>query len=111
MLAVRRLCTSKCACQVGRGCKCRLGGVDPPRQSRCDLLRQPTIAVRVAESHKGTVAGVVGRGPAYATAFVVELKLGARGLGVEHLANLDAESDELIVRGRDIGNDQIQAFG
>jgi hypothetical protein len=30
---------------------------------------------------------------------------------VEHLANLDAESDELIVRGRDIGNDQIQAFG
>ena len=41
---------------------------------------------------------MIGRGPADATARAVGLELSARRPGVEHLADLDTEGDELVAR-------------
>ena len=86
-------------------------GVDAPGQPRRDLLEQPAVAVRVAERGERAVAGVLGRGAADATARAVGLEPSARRRVVEHLADLDAARGELVARGLDVGDDQVQALG
>ena len=111
MLAVGGRRAPHRARQVRGGCECRLSGVDPAGQPRRDLLQQPAVAVRVAERGEGAVAGVIGRGPADATARAVGLELSARRPGVEHLADLDTAGDELVARSLDVGDDQVEALG
>ena len=89
----------------------RLGGVDPAGQPGRDLLQQPAVAVRVAERGERAVAGVIGRGAADAAARAVGLELSAGRPGVEHLADLGTAGGELVARGLDIGDDQVQALG
>src|SRR6516225_12278046 len=55
-------------------------------QARCDLLEQPSVAIRVAERSKGKVAAVTGVRPTDATvAFGTELSTGFQS--VEHLTD------------------------
>ena len=84
MLAVGILRTAKRACQIvcrGEGC---LGEVDAAGETGRDLLQQPYVAVGVAESSEGTVAGVIRCG-AGDLAGAVGLELSARRAGVERL--------------------------
>ena len=89
----------------------RLRGVDAAGQPGRDLLQQPAVAVRVAERGERAVAGVFGRRSADATVRAVGLELGARRLGVEHLADLDTAGGELVARSLDVGDDQVEALG
>ncbi len=111
VFAVGGLRTPKRARQVRRGRECGLSGVDPAGQPRRDLLQQPVVAVRIAERGEGGVGGVIGRGAAEASARAVGLELRARRPGVEHLADLDAVRHEIVARGLDVGDDQVQALG
>jgi len=74
-----------------------------------DLLQEPAVAVRVAERQERAVAGALrirsgnpGVGPA-----VVEDAAGV----VEDLARLGSAPFELVVRGLDVVDDQVQALG
>src|SRR5436189_2464249 len=64
VLAMRSFGTTKSARQVAYGAERRHTGVDAPGQSRCDLLQQPTVAVRVAERGERTVAAMIRIGTA-----------------------------------------------
>src|SRR6266581_1096963 len=80
------------------------------RQARCDLLEQPSVAIRVAERSKGRVAAVIGVRPTDTTvAFGTELS--TRFQSMEHLTDLDPAGNELFASSFDIGNDQVETLG
>ena len=111
VLAVRGGRAPQRARQVARPRRTPSSRVDPAGQPRRDLLQQPAVAVRVAERGEGAVAAVVGRRARSTRPRAVGLELGARLLGVEHLADLDAAGGELVARGLDVGDDQVEALG
>src|ERR1700686_4030620 len=79
-------------------------------QARCDLLKQPGVAIRVAERSKGKVAAVIGVRPTDATvAFGTELSTRFRSM--EHLTDLDTAGNELFASSVNIGNDQVETLG
>src|ERR1700686_2319383 len=79
-------------------------------QARCDLLEEPSVAIRVAERSKGKVAAMIGVRPTDATvAFGTELSTRFRSM--EHLADLDAAGNELFASSFNMGNDQVETLG
>src|SRR5262249_13028716 len=102
--------TSKRAHEVRGECERCLSRVDPAGKPSRDLLKQPAVAVRVAERRKGSVAGVIGRGPADATARAVGLELSTGRSGVANLADLDAADYEHVARSLDVGDDQVESL-
>src|SRR6202790_2255022 len=76
-------------------------------QTRCDLLEQPGVAIRVAERSKGKVAAVSGIRPTDATvAFGTELS--TRFQSMEHLTDLDTAGNEFFAGRFNIRNDQVE---
>src|SRR5581483_5307082 len=61
-----------------------------------------------AERDERTVAAVLGSRAADAA---VVMEPGARRPFAEHLADLDTVREELVARGLDVGDDQVQALG
>ena len=79
-------------------------------QARCDLLEQPSVAIRVAERSKGKVAAVTGVRPTDATiAFGTELGTWFRSM--EYLTDFDTAGNELFASRFNIGNDQVETLG
>ena len=112
VLAVGDLRTPQRARQVACRAERSPGSrINTPGQPGRDLLQQPPVGVRVVERGEGSVGGVIGCGPADATARAVGLELSARRSGVEHLADVDTEGDELVARSLDVGDDQVEAVG
>src|SRR5207302_10765799 len=113
VLAMRRRSTSKCSRQIVRR---REGGcrrVNAPGEPGRDLLKQASIAVRIAERSKRAVAAMLGIrtadpdptkqvGLVWAGMHVARI--------VEYLADLNAATEKLITRRRDVRDDQIQAL-
>ena len=109
VLAVRGRRAPQRLGQVGRGGVRRVAG-DAAGQAGRDLLQQPAVAVRVAERGEGAVARVLGRGPADAIG-PVGLELRARRPGWNTSLTSTPVGGELVARGLDVGDDQVQAPG
>src|ERR1700691_3197724 len=82
----------------------------PARQPRCDFLKEPSITVGITKRGERVVGGMLGCWPADATA-AVSLELSARSSGVEHLTHFYTACDKMFPRGRNIGDDQVEALG
>src|SRR5882672_7128784 len=81
-----------------------------PRQSGCDFLEQPGVAVRVAERSKRKVAAVPGVRPIDPTVpFGTELSTRFRSM--EHFTDLDTAGNERCASSFNIGNDQVETLG
>src|SRR5580704_18597360 len=78
------------------------------RQPCRDLLKQPAVAIRIAEGRERTVSPVLRRRPGYTTGVV---KASAERLLVEDLAHLDATGEEVLTRGFDVGDGEVRALG
>jgi hypothetical protein len=74
------------------------------RQSRCDFLKQPSIAVGITKRGKRVVAGMLGYDPADATA-AVDPELSARRSGVKHLTHLNTACDKIFPCCLNVGHD------
>src|SRR5579864_5667952 len=79
-------------------------------QARRDLLKEPAVAIRVAERSKGKVAAVTGVRPTGATV-AVGAELGTRFQSMEHLTDLDTPGNELFASSFNMGNDQVKTLG
>src|SRR5580700_615657 len=82
----------------------------PAKQPRCDFLKQPSITVGITKRGERVVGGMLGCWPADATA-AVRLELSARRSGVEHLTHFNTACGKIFPRGRNIGDDQVEALG
>ena len=113
VLAVSGLCTSKRTRQVVCGCESRLCGVDAAWQPRRDFLEQPAVPVRIAKRGERTVAAMLGvrtvdPDPPKQVGFVrASVHVAA---AVEHLADLNAATKQIVPSSFDVGDDQIQAL-
>src|SRR3954451_2889397 len=110
VFAVRCGCTLQCLLEVGNRCVCRRRGVEAAGQAFGDFLEQPLVAVRVAERDERRVTGGRIGASADAIAGTVVPELRAGGPGMKHLAHFDSASGEVVMRGLDVGDDEIQAL-
>ena len=106
--------TPQRARQIVRRREGRRRGVDATGQPRRDLLEQPAVAVRITERGERAVAAMLGIRTADPEppkqVGLVRASVHAGGV-VEHLADLDAATEQLVAGGLDIGDDQVQALG
>src|SRR5262245_55878411 len=114
VLSVGSFCTPKRARQIVGRREGRRRGVDATGQPGCELLEQPTVAVRIMERGERAVAAMLGirtadPEPPKQVRFV---RTGVHTAGVvKHLADLYAATKQLFAGGLDVGNDQVQALG
>src|ERR1700728_763648 len=80
------------------------------RQTGCDFLEQPSIAVGITKRGKRAVSGMIGRWPADAAA-AVDLELSPWSSGVEDLTHLNTTCGKIFPCCLNIGDDQIEALG
>jgi hypothetical protein len=114
VLAVGSLRTPKRARQIVRRCKGRRRVVDAAGKPRRDFLKQPAVSVRVPERGERAVAAMLGitavdSNPPKQVG-LVRAGLHVRG-AVEHFADLNAVTEQILARGLDIVDDQIKALG
>src|SRR3954452_8335247 len=110
VFAVRGGGTLQCLLKVGNRCVRRRRGIETAWQAFGDLLEQPLVAVRVAEGDERRVTrGRVGASTDAITRTVVP-ELCAGGTGMKPLAHFDSASREVVVRGLDVGDDEIKAL-
>jgi len=106
--------TPKRARQIVRRREGRRRGVDATGQPRRDLLEKPAVAVRITERRERVVAAMLGIRTADPEApkqvGLVRASVHA-GVVVEHLADLDAPTEQLVAGGLDVGDDHVQALG
>src|SRR4029453_14302803 len=93
-----------------RQCRDAHGAESSPGKPRRDFLKQPAVAVRVAERGERTISGVIGRRSTDSTARAVRLELRSGCFGVEHLADLDTAGGEFAARSLDVGDDEVVAL-
>jgi len=74
------------------------------RKPRRYLLKQPSVAVRVAERSERAVASMIGRRAADTTARAIGMELSTRSPGVKHLTDIDTAGNNLVARSFDAGN-------
>src|SRR5437879_12821825 len=79
-------------------------------QSRCDLLEQPGVAIRIAERSKGKVAAVTGVQPTDATA-AFGTELSTRFRSMDHLTDRDTPGNELLSSSFHLGTDRVATLG
>src|SRR5271155_3922190 len=86
---------------------------DTPRKPRRDLLEEPAVAIRIMERGERAIAAMLGIRTADAEPpkQVGLVRASVHALVVEHLADLDAATEELVAGGGDVGDDQVQALG
>src|SRR5882724_11916521 len=114
VLAVRGCRTSERGRELSRRGEGRVVGVHPSGQSRGDLLKQPAVAVRIFERGERAVAAVLGIRTANPDPpkQIGLVRADVRVAGaVEHLADLDAATEQLVAGGLDVGDDQVQSLG
>ena len=113
VLAVRGFRTPKRARQIARRSERRRRGVDPAGQPRRDLLKQPAVAVRIAERSERAVAATLGirtadpQPPKQVGLVLASVHVAA---SVEYLADLDAAAAQFLAGGIDVGDDEVQAL-
>src|ERR1700733_214542 len=113
MLAVSGLRTPKGACQIARRCESRRRGIDAPRQPRRNLLKQPAVAVRVAERGEGSIAAMlrVRTVDPYPPKQIRLLRARGRISGaMEDLADLTSTTEQIAAGCFNVGDDQVKAL-
>ena len=97
--AMRRGLVTKTTCEP-----CVTTGFDVSGKSRRDHLKHPTITVRIVER---SVRGVTSSLRIWAADYPFPASMAEYTAGVvEQLANLDAATDQFVLCGPDIGDDQ-----
>src|SRR5260370_11588308 len=113
MNSIRHRAAPECGGKFGRCGECRVGRIDSSGQSRRDFLKQPAIAIRIAERGKGPVAAMLrirttDPQPSEEEGLV---RSGVDGASVvEYLVNLNAAADQFLPRRLEAGDDQIQSL-
>src|SRR5258708_1038035 len=113
MISMRHRGPPECGGKFGRCGECRVGRIDSSGQSRRDFLKQPAIAIRIAERGKGPVAAMLrirtpDPQPSEEEGLV---RSGVDGASVvEYLANLNAAAEQFLPRRLEVGDDQIQSL-
>src|SRR6267378_4318853 len=104
VLAVGGLGTPKCARQIVHRSESRRRGVDATGHPRRDLLEHPAVAVRITERGERAVAAMLGIRTADPEppkqVGLIRASVHAAGV-VEHLADLDAATEQLAAGGLD----------
>src|SRR5688572_50390 len=107
MLAMCRRRTSERGGELGRRGECRVIRIYASRQSHGDLLEQPAVAVGIAERGERAVAAILGIWAADAEppkkVGVVRAVVHAAAV-VEHLADRDAATEQLVAGGLYVGD-------
>src|SRR5882672_3410120 len=103
----------KRARQIVRRCEGRRRCVDATGQSRRDLLEQPAVAVGITERGERAIAASLGIPTADPLppkqVGLIRASVYAAGV-MEHVADLDAATEQLRASGLDVGDDQVQAL-
>jgi hypothetical protein len=110
VLAVGCLGTAKCGCQIVCRCKGRRFRVDTAGKPRRNFLKQPAVAVRIAEGGERPLAAMFGIGTADpdSSKKVRFVRAGVHvARAVEHLADLHAVAQQASAGSLDVGDDQI----
>src|ERR1041385_4288467 len=97
MLSMSSLGTAHRACQIGCRAKRSNTQIDTTRKPRRDFLKQPAVAVRIAEQCLRAVSG----------AFGIETSDWTVSGEVEDLVYVDAAGYQGVSRGLDVSDDQV----
>src|SRR4029079_19376286 len=91
------------------GCRC---GVDATGEPRRNLLQQPAVAIRISKRSKRAVAATIRIWTAdpNPTKHIRFVWTNVDSTIVEHLTDLNATTKQLVARGLDVGDDQIQTL-
>src|SRR5215472_5268376 len=114
VLAVGALRTPKRTRQIVRRREARRRRIDTTGQPRRDLLEQPAVAIRITERGERAVAAMlrIRTADPDPPKQVGRIRAGIHASGtVEHFADGDAATEQLVAGGLDVGDDQVQALG